>query len=223
MTIRFPASLGTDMKRFLLLLLLLSVVLVSCKDEKALASFSMADDGYSCTNAETGVQYTAMDFCFEPAKTAEEIGAYTDKDADYTLTYYAIPDLDTALYIADSERGVWYAAGAVTPPAAKDLTPTALLVCEEAAVSVEIFRLTAENDGEALTELLSLWFEGERAERPVGAVEFSRRIKVVSAELPNIYYCFDFGTWGDEAYFYDVFSGRTVAVPATLAERFINT
>ena len=206
------------MKRLILLLLALLLTCTACKANEHIA-FLQDADGYGCTDTETGVHYTALPLYFEPAKVAAVRGIYTEKGSEYTLTYYEIPTLDPLLYLGDSERGVWCATQTLPTPEA--LTPTALLVCEEQAVSVEIYRFSAGTDDAAIAEILTLWFEGEATEKPEGARSFTHRIKLESAELPNIYYCFDYCMWGESAYFYEIFSGRTVAVPDALAERFV--
>lgn len=202
------------MKRLLPLVLVLMLLFSACQKEKATA-FLLDEDGYGCTDTKTGVHYTALPFAFEPAKTAALLGEYSDRDADYTRAYYEIPGLDPALYLADSELGVWCAAASL--PDAKTLTPTAILICEQEAISVEIFRYEVGTDDTAVTEILSLWFSGENVDLPEGTRTLTRRLKLASTELPNIYYCFDFCLYGENAYFYDLFSERAVAVPAALA------
>lgn len=206
------------MKRFILLLLALLLTCTACKDSDHTV-FLQDEDGYGCTDTETGIHYTALPLSFEPAKVGKIRGVYTAKGSEHTLTYYEIPTLDTALYLGDSERGVWCAAD--TLPSPEKLTPTALLVCEEQAVSVEIYRFSTGTDDAVIAEILTLWFGGEAIEQPEGERSFTRRIKLQSAELPNIYYCFDYCIWGENAYFYELFSGRTVAVPDSLAQRFV--
>lgn len=205
------------MKKLIPLLLALLLLLTGCRGNKAPA-FSLDEDGYGCTDPETGIHYVALDLAFEPASVTTVKGVYTAKNGTYTRTYYEIPGLDPTLYLGDNERGVWCAT---TLPDPKTLTPEALLVCEEQAESVEIYRFSAGKDDAVIAEILALWFEGEPIEKPEGGRAFSRRIKMKSAELPGIYYCFEYFTQGENAYFYDVFSGRTVAVPASVAAHFI--
>lgn len=208
------------MKKLLPIFLALLLLLTACRGDKA-STFLLDEDGYGCTDTKTGVHYVALDLAFEPASVTAVKGIYEAKKSDYTRTYYEIPGLDPALYLGDSERGVWCAAD--TLPDARRLTPTALLVCEEKAESVEIYRFSAGKDDALIAEILTLWFEGEGVDKPEGARDFSRRIKMQSAELANIHYCFEYFTQGENAYFYDLFSGRVVAVPATLAAHFIET
>lgn len=205
------------MKRFLPILFALLLLLTACTDRDAV-KFVLDEDGYGCTDTETGIHYTALDLAFEPASVAAVKGIYEAKGSDYTRTYYEIPGLDPTLYLGDSERGVWCAGEAPDP---KCLTPTALLVCEEGAQSVEIYRFSAGKDDAVIAEILSLWFEGEGTEKPEGARDFSRGIKLQSAELPGIHYCFEYFVQGENAYFYEIFSRRTVAVPSALAEHFV--
>ncbi len=206
------------MKRLLSLLLVLLFLLTGCRGSDEIP-FLQDEDGYGCTDTETGIYYVALPPAFEPARVGAVRGVYRAEKSSHTRTYYEIPELDPTRYIGDSERGVWCVADAVPDP--KALTPTALLVCEEGAVSVEIYRFSAGKDDAVIAEILSLWFEGETMEKPEGARAFSRRIKLQSKELPNIYYCFEYCIIGESACFYEMFSGRTVAVPEALAEKFV--
>lgn len=205
------------MKRIAFLLLAALLLLTSCGRDK-LATITRDADGYGCTNTETGVHYTVLSPAFEPAKTSTARGLYTDKKTKKEHTYYEIPSLDPALYLADDEQNIWCAEQ--TLPEASTLTPVALLVCEEASISVEILRFSAANEPSTVGEILTLWFEGEAGHLPEGDMTYMRRVKLISEELPNIYYCFSFGVWGESAFFYDLFSGRAVEVPSTLAEKF---
>ena len=205
------------MKRIAFLLLAVLLLLTSCKKDKP-AAFTRDADGYGCTNTETGVHYTVLSPAFEPAKTSKALGLYTDKKTKKEHRYYEIPSLDPALYLADDEQNIWCAEGTLPEPSA--LTPVALLVCEEASISVEILRFSATNEPTTLAEILTLWFEGEAGQLPEGDMTYMRRLKLILEELPNIYYCFSFGVWGERAYLYDLFSGRAVEVPSTLAEKF---
>lgn len=228
MTIRFRASSGTDMRRFLVLLLALLTLFVACDKDKSggeasdLTPFLQDNDGYGVTNTESGVHYTALPISFESAASGEAVGEFYDKKADYRVTYHKIPGLSPDLYLVDSEMVVWYADAAQAAPVPSALTPKALLVCEEGAISVEVLRLTAEVHAAEIGEALALWFEGETVQKPEGAATLSRGVKLVSSELTGIYYCFSFGAWESGAYFYDL-SGRAVAVPADLAAYFVGT
>ena len=205
------------MKRILLLVLTALLLLTACsKDE--LAVIVLDADGYGCTNTETGVHYTVLSPAFEPAKSAAAQGTYTNEKTGAKTTYYEIPSLDPARYLTDDMQNVWCAEDIL--PKASALTPVALLICEEGAISVEVTRLTAADDGATVDALLTLWFEGEAARLPEGAKTYMYRVKMMSEELPNIFYCFSFAVWGEEAYFYDLFSSRAVLVPRALAEKF---
>jgi len=204
------------MRKLLPFFLALLLLFTAC-GEKEPAAFSLDEDGYGCTDTETGIHYAALPLSFEPILTETVRGVYTDRA--YTRTYYEIVDTDPRRYIGDNEGGVWY-AGKEPIPAPEALTPTAVILFEEQAVSIETRRFSAGKDDGAIAEILSLWFEGEAVDGPEASYSFSRRVKMQSAELPNIYYCFEYRVFGESAYFCDVFSGRTVAVPASLAEKF---
>lgn len=216
------------MRRFLVLLLALLAVFVACDKDKDktnnphLVAFLQDNDGYGVTNTESGVHYTALPLCFESAASGEAVGEFYDKKVDYRVTYHKIPGVSSDEYLVDSEMSVWYADATVAAPVPSALTPTALLVCEEGAVSVEVLRLVPATNATAIDEALTLWFEGEATTKPEAAATLLRGVKLVSAELPSIYYCFSFGMWGEDAYFFDLFSGRVVAVPPSLAAYFTN-
>lgn len=229
MTIRFRANSGTDMRRFLVLLLALLTVFVACDKDKngdgnlKLTAFLQDADGYGITNTDTDLHYTALPLSFESAGSGEAVGEYYDKKADYRVTYHKIPGVCPESYLVDSEMGVWFADATLTAPVPSALTPKALLVCEEGAVSVEVLRLVPDTHAATIEATLTLWFEGEAVSRPEAAATLRRGVKLVSEELPGIYYCFTFAVWGDDAYFYDLFSGRAVAVPTDIAAYFIST
>ena len=74
-------------------------------------------------------------------------------------------------------------------------------------------------------QLCELWFEGEGdAELPdFEQPTMKRRVKLMFAEYPSLYYCFTFAVYeGGEAFLYEIGSGRTVAVPAALADTLQN-
>ena len=205
------------MKRILLLVLSALVLFTACNKEK-LAVIVRDADGYGCTDTETGIHYTALPPAFEVAKSSTARGAYTNEKTGATHTYYEIPSLDPARYLCDDEQTVWCAED--TLPEAKALTPVALLICEEAAISVEVMRFSVTDDAATFAALLALWFDGEATQRPEGEMSYTYRVKMTSEELPNIFYCFSYAVWGEEAYFYDLFSKRAVLVPGALADKF---
>ena len=116
------------------------------------------------------------------------------------------------------EDGYVYYAGDPDDLRPADWTVTAALFCREEAISVVQKTLTADADGEALSLLLSLWFEGEGEEElPPGSAEKTLRVKLQSTEFPGIVYCFSFAKYASgDAYCYELLSGRTVKLPAAL-------
>ena len=214
------------MRRLLILLLALLLLLTACNkddsDRKDLVRFVRDDDGYGVTNTESGLHYTALPLYFESAASGDAVGEYYDADFDYSVTYHQIPGVDASAFLVDSEMGVWYADATYAEPLPAALTPTSLLVCEEGVISSVVFRLNVTTHADVIEEALTLWFEGEATVRPEGTPTLSRGIKLVSLELTGIYYCFTFATYGEDAYFYEIFTGRTVALPAALAAYFVN-
>lgn len=215
--IRFPAGLGIEMKRLLLVFLAALFLFTAC-GEKDPAVFLRDADGYGITDTETGIHYTVLPSEFEPSALGAVRGAYTNEKSGAVRRYYEIPSLDPTQYLADEEGNVWCALEALPDPAA--LTPTAILFFEEQAIGVETMRFSAGTDDAVIGEICTLWFEGEAAIKPEGDRSYTRRVMIEFAELPNMYYCFSYVVWGEQAYFYDLFADRTVAVPAELAARF---
>ena len=213
------------MKRSLLLLLVLILVtaaLPACKKdgESSLPTFSLTEDGFGYVNDETGVVYTAADFCYQSIATGEAVGTYTHKKTGYVHTLYRIKGLDPEKYLTDEDGSVWCAGEALTNP--QSWTLQSVIFCEEDAVSVEANRFSKGTDDEAIAEVCRLWFSGEEIEKPTAELLKFRSVKLVSEELPQICYVFDFYLYEDGgAVFFELFSGRCVAVPAALIERIV--
>ena len=197
------------MKRILLLFLFCALLLCSC----GTARFERDGDGYGYTDSKTGVHYTVLPSAYEAGRAGEAVGEYTDKAYGVLTTFYLIPDLDGALYLTDDNAYVYTAADPL--PDAKQWNVSAVLVCDSDAISVESFRLT---QAAQIAEVKALWFEGEACELPMVKAIASRRLKLASADHPNLYYCFNFYAYeSGEAYFYDAEAGRAVACSADLA------
>ena len=203
------------MKRFLILLLALALLLCSCSDEH---KFRRNEDGSGYTDTKTGVTYTLLDLSFEPGITGATVGTYTDKDREITVVFHVIRDLDAAQFLADEDRNVYFAGSAL--PDASKWAPEAVLVCEGDAVSVERIRFSADKEGETVTRIRDLWFEGEEANF-ISLKEADRMysIKLCTKEYPNLYYSFDFLYFAEgESYFYHAISHRSVVVPEELVK-----
>ena len=201
------------MKKRLLPLFALCCLLFSafcaCADERR---FSLTENGFALTDSKTGVCYTVLSPAFEPSKGGDAVGVY-QADGDLEVTLRTIPQLEESLWLTDDNKNVYCACETLPDPAAWTLT--AVLFCEEDAVSIERCRLSAESDDAALALLRALYFEGEDASLPLTAATLARRVKLVSAEVPNVYYCFDYYRYEDgRAFFFERFSGRTVEIPA---------
>ena len=216
MTIRFRVNSGIDMKRILLLLLtlLLLLPLVACNgEEKHDNVFVLQNGGYQDT--QTGVWYRPLPLCYEPVKSAATRGVALFENGDVQYSFLEMPDLDSRLWLCDDLRGVWYAGEWTITPAA--LTPRALVVNEESAISLERARLAVGKDDALIGEILETWFLGEAVEEPIGEITVTRRLRLISEELPGIYYCFDFYMCNGQGYFYGRTEARYVAVSATVA------
>lgn len=217
MTTRFRVNLAIDMRRLLLiaLALLLLLPLVACDKEEKQNIFTLQNDGY--TDSETGIWYRALPQAFEPVKSVGERGVAVYEDGTVKYRFLEMPDLNSRQWLCDDLRGIWYAGEWTVEPA--ELTPHALLVCEELSFSLERARLVQGTDDALIGEILTLWFAGETVDEPVGEITLVRRLRMISEQLPGIYYCFNFYMCGGQGYFYDRFESRFVAVPQVLAER----
>ena len=207
------------MKR-LLLLLLVPLLLVSCSRPHR---FTKGENG-TYVDARTDIAYTLLDTVFEPASRGEkEWGTYEDEDSGFVRTFYTIGALDSALFLADDTLCVYYAGSEELQPST--WTVTAALLCYEDATSVEHKRFTAADHAGVISELRTLWFEGEgNAEQPeFEQPTMKRRVKLMFVEYPSLYYCFTFAVYeSGEAFLYDIGAGRTVAVPAALSNTLQN-
>ncbi len=219
------------MKRLLFLLLALLLCFAGCVKEPPAAEegdgdlpvpspFVRTEDGSGYTNKLSGVTYYPLGAGFEAAKTGKLEGTFVDAEFGYTMTFYRIPELDETQYLADHTLEIWYAGE--TPAVASELTVTAILVCRDAAISVELFRFSAGTADAEIAEIRMLWFEGENAEPPAGFPVSTFSVKLQFSELVNIFYSFDICAFEDgSVYFRDIYTQRLVAVPADLAEKMI--
>ena len=220
------------MKRFLILLLGALLLFSGCVNKgpeqegnspgAALTRFVRTEDGKGYTNALAGITYYPLDVGFEAAKTGGIAGNYVDEKFGYTMTFYEIPSLEAKEYLADHTLGIWYAGE--KPVVASQLTVTDVLVCRDAAISVELFRFSAGAADAEIAEIRTLWFEAENAALPAGFPVSTFSVKLQFSELANIYYSFDICAYEDgSVYFRDVYKERLVAVPEDLAEKMIVT
>ena len=190
------------------LLLALLLLLAGCTTK-----FERDADGYGFTNTKTDKHYTVLDSNYEAASYGAEMGEYTDKRFDYTVTFYEIPDQDPERFLTDA-IGQVYCADQTLPDAA-GWTVSAVLICQEDSISVELLRWT---DAEKISAVTDAWFHGEEVEMPLGSYSESYRFKLMSKDYPGIYYCFGFYAFEDgSAYFYDITAARSVLCPAELA------
>lgn len=205
-------------KSALLFLLALLLLLAGCK--QSLPAFAVDSDGNGYTNKETGVHYVALDFHYEAVKRGNVVGAYTNKKLDYTRSFYGIPGADASLFLTDDDLTVWYAGDAVIDAATWELS--GVWVCQEEAIAVELFGFLPGGADATIAEIQTLWFSGEATELPEGAATLCRTVKLSSKAWPGLYYSFYFYLYeSGEAYFFSPIPSRAVAVPRTLAEKFL--
>ena len=211
MTIRSAESSGTEMRRFLLIcLLLVSLLLAGCSSR-----FSVTESGY--TDTKTGRHYVALSAAYEAASGGEEVGTFEDETYGRVVHFRVIPGADAARFLTD-EYGSVYCADEQLPDAAA-WSVKRILICEEDAITVELSRVTDTAD---IAQICAVWFEGEERELPLDAASTVRHLKLVSDAFPGVYYGFRFYLYEDgNAYFYSTVDRRAVTVPAELIELFV--
>lgn len=198
------------MKRLLLLLLALLLLLSSCTDKPHV--FAKSEDGTGYVDEKTGIFYRLLEGPYEPLASGETVGEYCNEKSGVSREFRAIPDLDSALFLADGNLNVYFSGQSMTP--ADQWAPSILLVCEEEVISVERKRFTAGTDDAAIARMLGLWFGTEVATLPLKTPRISYRLKLSGTLYPNLLYCFSFLYYGEgEAYFYDPIGRHTVALP----------
>ena len=221
------------MKRCLFLLLALLLCFSGCEKQAPAADesgtntvipsiFVRTEDGAGYQSTQTRVTYYLLGNGFEAAKTGAMVGNFTDTKFGYTLTFYQIPELDKDQYLADHTLAIWYAGEEAA--VASELTVTDILICRDAAISVELFRFSAGTSDAEIAEIRALWFEAENADSPSTFPVSTFSVKLRFSELVNIFYSFDVCAYEDgSVYFRDVYTQRLVAVPAYLAQKIIPT
>ena len=199
------------MKKLKLAVLLMALLLLcsACGPR-----FVSDESGQGYVDSKTDIFYVAMPATFEAAsREAEPIGQFKDDKFDRELSFYAIPSLDAELFVVDEYGFVYCAADPM--PTFEDLSVNEVIVCEEDAVSVELFRITGVN---SIAELVRTWKIAEDAELPMVKATQMRRLKMATTTHPNLYYCINFYAYeGGEAYLHDSESDRTVVCPAEIA------
>ena len=199
------------MKRLLLISLALLLLLSSCAGKPH--TFVKNADGTGYVDEKTDIVYLLLNEPYEPMASGETVGVYENEKSGVTREFRAIPELDSKLFVADSNLNVYFAGENMTPAA--EWTPTVLLVCREEAISVERKRFTAGTDDAAIAAILGLWFGDSTATLPLKEAQVSYRLKLAGAEYPNLLYSFSFLYYGEgEAYFYDPIGRHTVPLPA---------
>lgn len=215
--IRFRVSLGTEMKRVLLLVLAAMLLLLPACSDDGLHAFTVTDDG-RYVDGETDVSYTPLPDEYEASYAGEQLGRYEDEENGYTLLLYAVPDMDSTQFITDENGGV-YCAGVFTEAAAWEMN--AVLVCDEiGAMDRVVRRFDAPDGAETVAAVRDLWFEGEDLGNVFLLESVSRRyaVKLGSAVYPNIYYALEIRmTEEGGTYLCDKAGRRTVALDAALA------
>ena len=197
--------------RFAALVLVLVLTLGGCGSR-----FVRDEQGLGYTDSKTDLYYAALPSAFEAGRTEESVGEYTDKKYERTVTFYRISELDGTRFLADGD-GYVYCADAALPNAA-DWQLSAVLVCEEDAISIEQARVTG---AEQLSAFRAAWFEGETCELPLQKASYFRRLKMACNAYPNLYYCINFYYYEDgSAYFYLTEEGRAVLCPEALVPLF---
>lgn len=190
-----------------LVLLALLLLLTSCS-----ARFARDEDGYGYTDTKTDRHYRVLDAAYEAARVGEALGEYKDRKNGVVRSFHSIPDLDPKRFLADATGMVLCADEAL--PRAAEWEIASVLVCDEDAISIVSKTLT---DKDTVTAIADAWFEGEEGELPLDKAAHARRIKLTTAALPNLLYCFSFYVYeSGEGYCYDATQRRAVALSAEM-------
>ena len=196
------------MRRFLILLLLLTLAFVGCS-----ARFATAEGGY--LDEKTGKIYKPLSEAFEAIAGGEEVGEWESTLYEDTLTFLEIPHADPDRFLTD-ERGNVYCSDEVRPDA-RSWRVDRIYVCDIGSLSMAAGGIT---DAAVIEQIRTLWHEGEEAELPYEDMVVSRRLKMSSPDCPGIYYCVLYYIYGDgTAYFYDRFERRAVLVGEELVKK----
>ena len=186
------------------------LLFVGCAKEKG--TFTRDEDGYGYTDEKSGVHYVIQDATFEAARAGEEIGYYEEEKSGYQRKFHAIPELDSARFLTDGSGNVYCADGETLDVSSWMITN--LYVCEEDAVGVARGFVT---DAASLASIKAAWLDGEEAELPLTKATHARRLKMVSSEHPNIYYCISFFVYEDGSAYFRLAEERiTRAVPSEI-------
>ena len=207
---RSAESLGIEMRRLSVLLLLLVLALVGCSSR-----FQTSDGGY--LDGETGRTYKPLTEAFEAITGGEEIGVWESKVYEDILTFRTIPDADPDRFLTDDKGNVYCADD--LPPDAATWRVQEIYVCRQGAVDVA---LNTVSDAAVIAQIRTLWHEGQPAEDglPYGGLLESRVLKMASEDCPGIYYCVLYFIYEDgSAYFYDRFENRAVLVSEELMKK----
>ena len=203
------------MKKLFVLLLVLTLLLCGCSGAN---QFKPTEDGTGYVDTKTDRTYVMLDIAFESGAIGAAVGEYSERGKDDALVFYEITGLDSALYLADEDRNVYYAGE--TLPDASAWRVNEILLCEGSDGDVARLTFKEENDGAAISRIRNLWFEGEEVPfLSLTAATKMYSVKLTSPDYPNLYYCFSFLYYeGGTSYFYNSISHRAVIVPDDLVE-----
>lgn len=205
------------MKRILFLLLALLLLLTGCSDER---TFSMTSKGYM--DEKTDICYGVLDMAYEADAYGEAWGSYTDEKYGYTLTFYTIPDMDSALFLTDEYSNVYY--GGDAPIDATTWELERISFCEEDTISFEKFRFSSGGEEQTTVNALrDLWFEGETVMLPLDTPQSIYAAKLKTKAFVNLSYCLSLRLYEDgSVYLCDKPGQRAVKLPDELAKTVLD-
>ena len=169
----------------------------------------------------TDLCYVMLDIPYESNANGKEWGSYTSERTGSVTTFYVIPDMDSALYLTDAYRNVYYAGDETVDAATWRIGR--MLFCDEQVLSLERFRYEDEGAGNTmLTELRDLWFDGETEELPIVPHKYYYAVKLQAAAYQGISYAITCRVYADHSiYLADKPGNRAVRVPGELAESLL--
>jgi len=169
------------MKRITLAIIsvILAVCMSACGDMITLTKNS---DG-TLTDKKNGTTYLYAPLCYQPSLTGIEPYA-----ADEDTEYFAIGELDSALWLTDSFGTVYCAQGKVSlPEDFADFEADKLYICIEETITTQ---LASVEDADKVAEIIDACRNGEKVTHSSGDKRY--HLKFSSSKYPNIYLALDY-------------------------------
>jgi len=219
-----PESSVIKMKRFLSLILALTIVAVSLASCKKVVKMEYTDEGD--LRCENGTVYKYAPLGYEPTVQGEEYGLI---EGVMEEKLYKIGDISPDEWLTTEYAGaattIYYSAD-ITLPTLSELSPDLCYICETGDEVASIYTLGGGHQPEAEREAMEKIIE-MLSDESVEASLWPRMnatgyldLKFYSEDWPAIYYNLDYTREGDQNFVYDRVSRKCVEV-GDLIERFL--